>query len=87
MQLPGTPSDEVDDVLATGRGDITTLFVSMATRHPDGPTPSICAGTPSITVPNSTGCRPCAPPCGWCRRRRAAPPAPRGPTPTTRSTM
>ena len=36
MQLPGTPSDEVDDVLATGRGDITTLFVSMATRHPDG---------------------------------------------------
>jgi hypothetical protein len=36
MQLPGTPSDEVADVLATGRGDITTLFVSMATRHPDG---------------------------------------------------
>ena len=36
MQLPGTPSDEIDEVLATGRGDITTLFVSMATRHPDG---------------------------------------------------
>lgn len=36
MQLPGTPSDEVDDVLATGSGDITTLFVSMATRHPEG---------------------------------------------------
>jgi hypothetical protein len=36
MELPGTPSDEVDGVLATGRGDITTLFVSMATRHPDG---------------------------------------------------
>ncbi len=36
MQLPGTPSDEIDDVLATGHGDITTLFVSMATRHPDG---------------------------------------------------
>jgi hypothetical protein len=36
MQLPGTPSDEIDDVLATGDGDITTLFVSMATRHPDG---------------------------------------------------
>jgi hypothetical protein len=36
MQLPGTPSDEVDDVLATGRGEITTLFVSMATRHPEG---------------------------------------------------
>jgi hypothetical protein len=36
MELPGTPSDEVADVLATGHGDIGTLFVSMATRHPDG---------------------------------------------------
>src|ERR1700727_2517029 len=36
MQLPGTPSDEVAEVLATGRGEISTLFVSMATRHPDG---------------------------------------------------
>src|ERR1044071_3532334 len=36
MQLPGTPSDEVADVLASGHGDITTLFVSMATKHPDG---------------------------------------------------
>ncbi|KKC06968.1 hypothetical protein [Mycobacterium nebraskense] len=36
MQLPGTPSDEVAEVLAAGRGEITTLFVSMATRHPDG---------------------------------------------------
>src|SRR5215217_3745388 len=36
MLLPGTPSDEVDGVLATGRGDISTIFVSMATRHPDG---------------------------------------------------
>ena len=36
MQLPGTPSDEVPEVLGTGDGDITTLFVSMATRHPDG---------------------------------------------------
>jgi hypothetical protein len=36
IELPGTPSDEVNSVLATGRGDITTLFVSMATRHPDG---------------------------------------------------
>jgi hypothetical protein len=36
MQLPGSPSDEVDGVLAAGRGDITTIFVSMATRHPDG---------------------------------------------------
>ena len=36
MLLPGTPSDQVADVLATGNGDITTVFVSMATRHPDG---------------------------------------------------
>ena len=36
MELPGTPSDEVDGVLATGHGDISTLFVSMARRHPDG---------------------------------------------------
>jgi hypothetical protein len=36
MHLPGTPSDEVAEVLATGSGEITTLFVSMATRHPDG---------------------------------------------------
>ena len=34
--LPGTPSDEVADVLAAGRGDIVTLFVSMARRHPEG---------------------------------------------------
>lgn len=36
MSLPGSPSDEKADVLATGHGDITTVFVSMATRHPDG---------------------------------------------------
>lgn len=36
MELPGTPSDEVPEVLANGDGDITTLFVSMARRHPDG---------------------------------------------------
>ncbi|MDZ4264496.1 MAG: hypothetical protein U1D00_02115, partial [Mycobacterium sp.] len=36
MQLPGTPSDEVPGVLAEGHGDVTTLFVSMARRHPDG---------------------------------------------------
>ncbi|OFJ52980.1 hypothetical protein [Mycolicibacterium grossiae] len=35
-ELPGTPSDDVPDVLAAGRGDVTTLFVSMATRHPQG---------------------------------------------------
>src|SRR6188472_3559483 len=36
MLLPGTPSDEVAAVLAAGDGAITTTFVSMATRHPDG---------------------------------------------------
>jgi hypothetical protein len=36
MDLPGTPSDEIDGVLAAGRGDIGTLFVSMARRHPEG---------------------------------------------------
>lgn len=36
MHLPGTPLDDVPGVLATGNGGITTLFVSMATRHPDG---------------------------------------------------
>lgn len=36
MQFPGTPSDQVPEVVATGRGDITTAFVSMATKHPEG---------------------------------------------------
>lgn len=36
MVLPGTPSDDVPAVLATGRGDVSILFVSMATRHPEG---------------------------------------------------
>jgi hypothetical protein len=36
MFLPGTPSDEVPAVLENGSGDITTVFVSMATRHPEG---------------------------------------------------
>ncbi|MET0699041.1 MAG: hypothetical protein ABWY93_05200 [Mycobacterium sp.] len=36
MLLPGTPSDEVADIGANGNGSITTLFVSMATRHPEG---------------------------------------------------
>jgi hypothetical protein len=36
MTLSGTPTDEVPDVIATGGGDISTLFVSMATRHPAG---------------------------------------------------
>jgi len=36
MTLVGTPSDEVEAVLATGRTDVTTIFVSMSARHPDG---------------------------------------------------
>lgn len=35
-QLPGTPSDDVPRILAEGRGDVSTLFVSMARRHPEG---------------------------------------------------
>jgi hypothetical protein len=34
--LAGAPSDEVPQILATGRGDITTMFVSMAEKHPEG---------------------------------------------------
>ena len=36
MSLPGNPSDETPRVLDSGNGDISTLFVSMARRHPDG---------------------------------------------------
>ncbi|HEY7053674.1 MAG TPA: hypothetical protein VH496_16295 [Mycobacterium sp.] len=36
MTLHGTPSDDLPAVLDTGRGDVGTLFVSMAMRHPDG---------------------------------------------------
>jgi hypothetical protein len=34
--LVGTPSDDAPAIVATGRGDITTLFVSMSARHPEG---------------------------------------------------
>jgi hypothetical protein len=34
--LVGTPSDQVPAILASGRTDITTLFVSMSARHPEG---------------------------------------------------
>jgi hypothetical protein len=34
--LVGTPSDDVPEILATGRLDVTTLFVSMTDRHPEG---------------------------------------------------
>jgi hypothetical protein len=36
MALVGAPSDDVEAVLATGRTDVTTVFVSMSARHPDG---------------------------------------------------
>ena len=35
-KLPGTPSDELPVVLAAGRSGITTVFLSMSERHPDG---------------------------------------------------
>ena len=76
MQLPGTPSDEVADVLATGRGDITTLFVSMATRHPEGARRRISALAHPRPPPRAApAVGACAPRCGWCRRRPAGPPA------------
>ncbi|TFV59787.1 hypothetical protein E4P42_07845 [Mycobacterium sp. PS03-16] len=36
MTLPGIPSDQLNSVLAAGRGEVGTLFVSMARKHPDG---------------------------------------------------
>jgi hypothetical protein len=32
----GTPSDQVDEILAVGGSGVTTVFTSMAARHPDG---------------------------------------------------
>jgi hypothetical protein len=32
----GAPSDEVAEILATGGSGVTTIFASMAARHPDG---------------------------------------------------
>jgi hypothetical protein len=34
--LVGTPSDDAPDILATGRSGVTTIFVSMSERHPEG---------------------------------------------------
>ena len=36
VELIGTPSDEVPDILAIGRAGVTTIFVSMSARHPEG---------------------------------------------------
>jgi hypothetical protein len=35
-ELVGTPSDDVPAMLRTGRTDVTTVYVSMSGRHPDG---------------------------------------------------
>jgi hypothetical protein len=34
--LVGTASDDVPEILATGRSDVTTVFVSLSARHPEG---------------------------------------------------
>src|SRR5262249_7892663 len=34
--LVGTASDDVPEILAIGRIDVTTIFVSMTARHPEG---------------------------------------------------
>ena len=36
MALAGTPSDQVDEILATGRSGVAAIFVSMSARHPHG---------------------------------------------------
>ena len=34
--LTGTPSDDAPAIIATGRAEVSILFVSMSARHPDG---------------------------------------------------
>lgn len=34
--MEGTPSDELPAVLELGRSDVTTVFLSMSARHPEG---------------------------------------------------
>jgi hypothetical protein len=36
IELPGTPTDDVQPVLALGRAPIELVYVSMSTRHPEG---------------------------------------------------
>lgn len=36
VDLVGTPSDDVAGVLASGRGEVSTVFVSLSGRHPEG---------------------------------------------------
>jgi len=35
-ELAGTPSDDVPEILAAGRSSITSTFVGMSARHPEG---------------------------------------------------
>ena len=35
-ELLGTPSDELPDVLSIGRADVSTIFVSMSAKDPEG---------------------------------------------------
>jgi hypothetical protein len=71
MPLVGTPSDDLDAVLATGRTDVTTVFVSLSARHPDGDDAEYLSGAPSITGLNSHGWPRWADRYEWCRRRHA----------------
>ncbi len=88
MLLPGTPpSDEVAPVLAEGRGDITTLFVSMATRHPDGSDAEYLRWHTLDHRPEQHRLSAVRAPCGSCRPRNAGPRAPPEAVVTTRSTM
>ena len=57
MALVGTPSDDVEAVLATGRTDVTTVFVSMSLATPTATTPNTWSGTPSTTGRSSRGWR------------------------------
>ena len=36
MDLPGTPSDQLPDVLVTGKTDVTLGFISLSAREPEG---------------------------------------------------
>ena len=36
MQLAGTPSDQLPDVIGTGTADVGFAFISMSAREPDG---------------------------------------------------
>src|SRR5437762_14158951 len=35
-QFEGTPSDDVQEILTIGRTEVTTIFVSMSARDPNG---------------------------------------------------